>query len=122
MLPADGYSDIEKLKQFPDGKIALDQRRNIYLIDKVKTSASQTGPVLVAGSRHFGADVDRDDQFGSSCTTSLPWPSGSIKVANMTLDGNRSFGGDWEVIDENNVKLHMRRCMIIDEFVSVRAG
>ncbi len=41
----------------------------------------------------------------------------AIKVANMTLDGNRSFGGDWEVIDDNNVKLHMRRCMIIDEFV-----
>jgi len=41
----------------------------------------------------------------------------AIKVANMTLDGVRSFGGDWEVIDENNVKLHMRRCMIIDDFV-----
>lgn len=40
----------------------------------------------------------------------------------MTLAGDRSFGGDWEVIDENNVKLHMRLCMIIDEFVSVRAG
>ena len=31
--------------------------------------------------------------------------------------GNRSFGGDWQIIDDNNVKLHMRRCMIIDEFV-----
>lgn len=95
-------------RYFKSGTYWLDKAVNLVGLEKM-------GDVFITAYNAIGAHII--PKLCEIANFEIKSVVDAIKVANMTLDGNRSFGGDWEVIDENNVKLHMRRCMIIDDFV-----
>lgn len=95
-------------RYFKMGNYWLDKAVNLVGLEKM-------GDVFITSYNAIGAHII--PKLCKIANFEIKSVVDAIKVANMTLDGNRSFGGDWEVVDENNVKLHMRRCMIIDEYV-----
>jgi hypothetical protein len=41
----------------------------------------------------------------------------SIKLANIGIDGEKGFQGEWEIIDPNHCVLRMKKCIVMEKWM-----